>query len=407
MVNCRQTIRQLNRLFIGLTCVLIGSGGLWYCATGDSRSVVTELPDYDYLNEIRELEKDGRLGEAEQLADWVLDGSVVTNRDEVVARRDAIHEMRTSFQSRAKRILSGFIKGEGTSVDELSGALVSDFLLWGDIRDLAKQGWYKIKGKETDPVIVSLAAVGVVTSVVSYVPDPAEGGEVAADASLSLLKTFKKTGHLSKKFYGVLVDGCRQSVKTKSFTKGMKEIVVGMKNLFDSAGAARAAAIMKHVDDVDSLKAVSKMARHAAEPTAIIVRRHGDEGIKALATLSDRADGAEVLTWAARKGPDGLTKVLSYAKYGARGGKAFRHGHPQKMCKEIARMIGRRPIAILSGLGIMFGLFLMRIWRISRLLGRKGVPKDGRYGQTVQSKTSDFSAPPITKQSASFEGDNE
>lgn len=365
----------MKRFFSGLVCLLLGGGGLWICATEPFEEEVEELPDYDWLEEIRELKADGRLGEAEQLADWVLDGSDITNRAEVAAVRDEVHERRTAFWNRAYRAGKGFVVGEGTSIEELGGAVVSDFLLWGDIRDLAKQGYYKITGKDPDPVVAGLAAVGVITSVASYVPDPAEGAEVSADASFSLLKTLRKTGHLSKKFCGVLVDGCKKSVKAKSLTKGMKEIVVGMKGLFDGAGAARAAAIMKHVDDVDSLKAVSKMAKQAPEPAAILVRKHGAAGVDAIRELSKAEDGAEALAKAARKGPNGLKKILAYAKYGARTSKTLRLGHLQKLtweiAKQIAEAIGRLPMAIVSGLLALFGLLQTKVWRLARVFRRR------------------------------------
>ena len=368
-------LKRIRQTFSGLVCLLLGGGGLWYCAQEPLVEEREELPDYDYLAEIRELETEGRLGEAEQLADWVLDGSDITNRSEVVAVRDEIHERRTAFWNRAYRAGKGFVVGEGTSIEELGGAVVSDFLLWGDIRDLAKQGWNKATGKETDPVVAGLAAVGVLTSVASYVPDPAEGAEVSADASFSLLKTLRKTGHLSKRFCGVLVDGCRKSVKTKSLTKGMKEIVVGMKGLFDGAGAARAAAIMRHVDDVDSLTAVSKMAKQAA----ILVRKHGAAGVDAIRELSKAEDGAEALEKAARKGPKGLKKILTYTKYGARTAKTFRLGHVQQLAQEVARKIiealGRLPMAIASGLLALFGFLQTKVWRIARIFrNRKTSP---------------------------------
>ena len=364
-------LKRIKQTFSGLVCLLLGGGGLWFCATEPFEEEVGEIPDYDWLEEICELQAEGRLGEAEQLADWVLDGSDITNRAEVVAIRDEVHERRTAFWNRAYRAGKGFVVGEGTSIEELGGAVVSDFLLWGDIRDLAKQGWNKVKGKETDPVVAGLAAVGVITSVASYVPDPAEGAEVSADASFSLLKTLRKTGHLSKRFCGVLVDGCRQSVKAKSLSKGMKEIAVGMKGLIDGAGAARAAAIMKHVDDVDSLTAVSKMAKKAAEPAAILVRKHGAAGVDAIRELSKAEDGAEALAKAARKGPKGLKKILTYTKYGARTVKSVRLEHIQQLAKEIARKIiealGRLPMAIVSGLLALLGLLQTKVWRIGRI----------------------------------------
>ena len=355
-------LNQVKRIVLGLTSLIAGCAGLCFCATSTLEEKISTLPDYDFVEEIRNLDKEGRLAEAEHLADWVLGGSNAVSQSEVQGLRDEIHKRRTSFWNRARRAVQGFIKGDGTSVEELGGAIVSDFFLWGDVRDLTKQGYYKIKGKETDPVVAGLAAVGIATSLASYVPDPAEGAEVSADASFSLLKTLRKTGHLSKKFCGVIADGCKESVKAKSLTKGMKEIVVGMKGLFDGAGAARAAAIMKHVNDVDSLKAVSKMAKQAAEPAAILVRKHGAAGVKALGALADAEDGAKMLEKAARKGPKGLKTLLKYSKRAARGAKMLHLKLPQKIIKEV----GRIPMAIVSGILALIGLWNLKVWRIAR-----------------------------------------
>lgn len=358
-------LKSILKGTLGLVSLLLGGYGLWFCATGTFDSDIGSMPDYDYLKEIRVLESEGRMGEAEHLADFVLNGSSITNRDEVAALREEINRKRTAFWNRVYRAGKGFVVGDGVSPEELSGAIVSDFLLWGDIRDLAKQGYYKATGKETDPVVAALASVGVLTSLASFwVADPAEPAEVAADASLSCLKTLRKMGHLSKRFCSVLVDACRETVKTKSASKGLKEIVVGMKGLFDGAGAARASVIMKHVDDLDSLKTVSMMVKQAPEPTAILVRMHGEKGVKLLGKLSKAEGGVIALEKAARKGPKALGTLLAYTKYGARTAKSFWLGHPQELFIECAKMLGRMKLAIISLLAVMFGFWRMKMWRI-------------------------------------------
>lgn len=138
-----------------------------------------------------------------------------------------------------------------------------------------------------------------------------------------------------------------------------------MKGLFDGAGAARAATIMKHVDDVDALKAVSKMAKRSAEPTAILVRMHGADGVKALGALADMEDGARMLEKAARKGPKGLSTLLKYSRYGTRSAKMLHQELPQKLMKAV----GRIPIAIASGILALLGMWNLRVWRIARLCG--------------------------------------
>ena len=360
---------QITACAIGLALVLLGVCGLRLCASDLSESPartpldeqIEAVPDYDYLHEVRELQANGRLDEAEHLADWVLSGSSITNRHEVSAVREKVNRRRTALWRRTKRVVKGFVVGDGASVEELGGAVISDFLLWGDIRDLAKQGYNKVAGKEADPVVTALAAIGVCTSVASFwVADPAECAEVAADASFSFLKTLRKMGQLSNKFCGVIVTVGGESVKAKSASKGLKELVVGTKGLFDGVGAARAATVMKHIDDVDSLKAVSKMAKQTAEPTMIIVRAHGVDGIKTLGKLADAEKGAVILEKAARKGAPGLKKLMAYVKYGARAGKAFRHGNIQKFSMKLLEAIGRIPVVIISGLLILAGLWKLK-----------------------------------------------
>jgi hypothetical protein len=89
---------------------------------------------------------------------------------------------------------------------------------------------------------------------------------------------------------------------------------------------------------------------------------HGADGVKALGALADMEDGAKMLEKAARKGPKGLNTLLTYSKYGARTAKAFRLGHPQKLMKAA----GRAPVAIVSGILAVIGLWNLRIWRIAR-----------------------------------------
>lgn len=123
--------QNARRIFSGFLFLLVGGFGLWLGATKSFEEQVESLPDYDWLAEIRGLSAEGRLGEAEELAGWVLDGSDITNRAEVAAVRDEVHKKRTAFWNRFKRAAKGFFVGDGTSIEELSGAIVSDFFSVG------------------------------------------------------------------------------------------------------------------------------------------------------------------------------------------------------------------------------------------------------------------------------------
>ena len=95
----------------------------------------------------------------------------------------------------------------------------------------------------------------------------------------------------------------------------------------------------------------------------------------AIRELSKAEDGAEALAKAARKGPNGLKRILAYTKYGARTAKALRLGHLQELAweiaKQIAEAIGRLPMAIVSGLLALLGLLQTKVWRIARVFGKR------------------------------------
>lgn len=343
--------------FFRLLCIVLGAAGLWFCAVAGKYAAfmqtapqedAEELPDYDYLQEIRGLEAEGRLVEAEQLADWVLEGSAVTNKALVAAWRDKINARRVSFRYRAGRAARGFVYGRGSSVEELGGAVVSDFLLWGDIRDLAREGYHKATGRETDPVVAGLAAVGIITSVASAAAAPA----AAADVSISFLKTLRRTRRLTNRFSHFLVESCRRSKATRSLDKGLGEAFVGIRNLVDGAGAARAATIMSHVDDVEALNAVAKVSKQAPEPVAILVRSHGSDGVVALKRLANAEDGSKTLEKLARKGPKRLATLI---KRGARTAKFLRHGRLDELFAFLLKEIGRLPAAIASAQLFLLG----------------------------------------------------
>lgn len=335
----------------------LGALGLWLCAiagkfTAESPKTawdeLEDLPDYDYLQEIGELEAQGRLTEAEQLADWVLDGSAITNRAEVAARREAINARRVSFRYRASRAARGFIYGSGASVEELGGAVVSDFLLWGDIRDLAKEGYNKATGRDTDPVVAGLAAAGILTSVASAAAAPA----AAADASISFLKILRRSRRLTTRFSHFLVEACKRSKAARSLDKGLGEAFVGIKNLIEGAGTARAATIMGHIDDVEALKAVAKVSKASPEPAAILVRAHGAEGVEALKRLAKAEDGPKMLEKLARKGTRQLATLV---KRGARVAKSIRHGRFSDLLALAVNKLGRLPVALVSALLALLG----------------------------------------------------
>ncbi len=49
-----------------------------------------------------------------------------------------------------------------------AGATTGDLMVYGDIRDLGREGWRYLRGEKADPLLMGLAAAGLAVTGVTY-----------------------------------------------------------------------------------------------------------------------------------------------------------------------------------------------------------------------------------------------
>ncbi|MCW5703247.1 MAG: hypothetical protein KIT82_11735 [Bradyrhizobium sp.] len=81
---------------------------------------------------------------------------------------DAVAEDSSSTQL-ARRFATGFITGNADDVASLTGTVAGDLFVWGDIRDVVREGKHLATGEETDHLILGLATVGLAVTAATYV----------------------------------------------------------------------------------------------------------------------------------------------------------------------------------------------------------------------------------------------
>ncbi len=107
---------------------------------------------------------------------------------------DAVAEDSSCTQL-ARRFASGFITGNADDVASLTGTVAGDLFVWGDIRDVVREGKHLATGEETDHLILGLATVGLAVTAATYV---SVGGAAPLRAGLTLVKDTRKVGRLSE-----------------------------------------------------------------------------------------------------------------------------------------------------------------------------------------------------------------
>jgi hypothetical protein len=107
---------------------------------------------------------------------------------------DAVTEEGSSAHF-AKRFATGLVTGTADDVASLSGTVAGDLFVFGDIRDVVREGKHLAMGEDTDRLVLGLATAGLAVTAATYV----SFGEAApVRAGLTLVKDARKAGRLGK-----------------------------------------------------------------------------------------------------------------------------------------------------------------------------------------------------------------
>lgn len=291
------------------------------------------LPDHDYCAEIRKLMNEGRYSEAKTVCEDV--GSPETQ--ELLRRCDA--ELKP-VKKRVWRSVKAFVSGSpGHSIEEAGAALVSDMLMYGDIRDLILQGYYKVTGKETDPLVAALAGCGLLTELVD-----------AVDWLPALTKALRRAGALSDSLGRVMLDLLKKSRNAGKLTPECKAVFEGIGDIFKKGGFIRTCQITRYARNSADVANAGKLMKKAPEATHLIARSAGKSSPEIMEKLAKEQASAAYLKKLALKGPAGITLVL-------RGAKTFKKGTPEALLKELVMKYGKQ-MYLLSAALIMTGALM-------------------------------------------------
>jgi len=95
----------------------------------------------------------------------------------------------------AKRFATGLVTGDADDVASLSGTVAGDLFVFGDIRDVVREGKHLAMGEDTDRLILGLATAGLAVTAATYV---SVGGAAPLRAGLTLVKDARKVGRLGE-----------------------------------------------------------------------------------------------------------------------------------------------------------------------------------------------------------------
>ncbi len=222
-----------------------------------------------------------KLAQAEEYLTFFMHFDYMKNNQEAKELLQTIQEKRASLGYRTNTIMKGIWTGKSDEMEGMISAGVSDFFLFGDLRDLTIEGYHHLKGEEVDKVLVALSSIGVVASGATLA---SAGASSPIKGSISFLKYAKKSAALPTWLSKYLI----KISKNKNF-KNIKPLFHHISSLVKGAGVGGGLKLLRDTKGLDSLKDTVAFAKIYGKNSATLVTIVGKDVIKYQKSLSKKA----------------------------------------------------------------------------------------------------------------------
>ena len=215
-------------------------------------------------------------------------------------RFEAENSTTKKFIRNAESFIDGFISGKAKDSSAIAGAVTSDFTLYGDLRDIYKEGSHYINNQSYNKFILGISMVGVALSATTVITFGASG---ALKGAASVLKLAKRQKYLTKGFSKTLERRLAKSVDTKALKelhfgslqelkksshiiaksvhlKPLKPILKDMRTIQKNSSVADSLQLLKYVDNAKDLKAVAKVTKRYKGASRGIFKVLGKQAIR-------------------------------------------------------------------------------------------------------------------------------
>lgn len=245
--------------------------------------------------------------------------------DELVKRVNEAAAEANSASQIATRFATGLVTGTADDVASLSGTVAGDLFVFGDIRDIVREGKHLVMGEDADHLILGLATAGLAITAATYM---SVGAATPVRAGLTLVKDARKVGRLGEGLTAWAGRSARSVVDAPVLQNAMTQ-----------------ASIMRPAQTMTAVKAAFR-----AEKAGGLLRLAKDVG-----RVGEKAGARGALdTLRIAEGPKDVARAARLAE--TKGGQT----------RAIMKMFGRGALLLAAG---AFNLTMWVFWAVLALFG--------------------------------------
>lgn len=232
------------------------------------------------------------------------DDRLVTVPRELRQRVDAAVREANSAVTAATGFARGFITGESDNVASLAGTAIGDLLVFGDVRDVVREGNRYANDQKYDELVLGLACAGIALTVGTYA---SFGVATPVRVGLSAVKAARKTGRIGGQMASWIERSLRDAVDwngLRGASFSVADPAIAVRAARQAVKVEKADGLAKLVGDIGRLQARAgaqaaldglKLARTPAELTKV-ARLAEKKGGRTRAILKTLGRGAILLS---------------------------------------------------------------------------------------------------------------
>jgi hypothetical protein len=153
----------------------------------------------------------------------------------LLAKVEAAERGAATASSRVASFARGFVTGKPEDLSSAAGMLTGDLFVFGDVRDVVREGWHGLRGEEVDTLVLGLAATGITVTTAVYA---SRGLAAPARAGLSVVKAARRGGYVAAPLVRVLKMEKREKLVEFVSNLGRVQSRTGMRGALDALKVA-------------------------------------------------------------------------------------------------------------------------------------------------------------------------
>ncbi len=302
---------------------------------------VSTLVQIDPIPHTKTLIKQEKYVEAEEYLSYFIEYDYVKENPKSAELLKAIQDIRSSPSYRRGKIWEGITKGNSDEDIGRASAIASDFLVVGDIRDLAIEGMHYANDEEVDKLMLSLSSLGLLATASTVY---SLGATAPIKGSISLLKYGKKVNKIPLWLQIKLMKQIEIAKKTKSL-KQIQILLDPIQKLYHKVGLNQALHLLSKSRNLKELNLLGKFSTRFGRNSQVLLKTTNYTALKYM-----------------KKMPNVSKKNFLYAStYGEQGLKGIHKLGANKFIKRVGFTSNLAKTTYKGNLNSLFNALLKKI----------------------------------------------